>query len=75
MAKEKAMKNKIIIEFFTKLGIMCVVSFILGVIGAICEVWLNWDISLFVHFTLGYLSCLIFNWRWFVCLREKEKRK
>lgn len=61
-------KNKIkyyLIEFFIKVGIICIVTFILGAIDVIVEYVFMKDISLFIHFTMGYLSCLILNWRWF----------
>lgn len=61
-------KNKIkyyLIEFFIKVAIICIVTFILGAIDVIVERVFMKDISLFIHFTMGYLSCLILNWRWF----------
>ena len=64
-----------IIEFFVKVVIMCIVAIILGVIDAVVECVFMKDISLFIHFTMGYLSCLIFNWRWFIWQEGKEKRK
>ena len=54
---------------------MCIVAIILGVIDAVVECVFMKDISLFIHFTMGYSSCLIFNWRWFIWQEEKEKRK
>lgn len=65
-----------LVEFFTKLGIISVIACVLGIVDAIAECVFAKDISLFIHFTMGYLSCLIFNWRWCICLVEKkEKRK
>ena len=66
---------KAVIEFFVKVVIMCIVAIILGVIDAVVECVFMKDISLFIHFTMGYSSCLIFNWRWFIWQEEKEKRK
>ena len=71
-------KNKIkyyLIEFFIKVGIMCIVTFILGVIDVVVECIFMKDISLFMHFTMGYLSCLILNWRWFFTCQQEERRK
>ena len=67
--------HRVIIEFFVKVVIMCIVAIILGVIDAVVECVFMKDISLFIHFTMGYSSCLIFNWRWFIWQEEKEKRK
>ena len=64
-----------VIEFFVKVVIMCIVAIILGVIDAVVECVFMKDISLFIHFTMGYSSCLIFNWRWFIWQEGKEKRK
>lgn len=65
---------KVIIEFFAKIGILCVMAITLGVIDAVVECVFMKDISLFIHFTMGYLSCLIFNWRWFICLEERKRK-
>lgn len=54
---------------------MCIVAIILGAIDAIVECVFMKDISLFIHFTMGYSSCLIFNWRWCIWQEGKEKRK
>ena len=54
---------------------MCIVAIILGVIDAVVECVFMKDISLFIHFTMGYSSCLIFNWRWFIWQEGKGKRK
>lgn len=67
--------HRAVIEFFVKVVIMCIVAIILGVIDAVVECVFMKDISLFIHFTMGYLSCLIFNWRWFIWQEGKEKRK
>ena len=67
--------HRAVIEFFVKVVIMCIVAIILGVIDAVVECVFMKDISLFIHFTMGYSSCLIFNWRWFVWQEGKEKRK
>ena len=67
--------HRAVIEFFVKVVIMCIVAIILGVIDAVVECVFMKDISLFIHFTMGYSSCLIFNWRWFIWQEEKEKRK
>lgn len=70
-------KNKIkyyLIEFFVKVGIMCIVTFILGVIDVVVECVFMKDISLFMHFTIGYLSCLILNWRWFFNANRQEEK-
>ena len=67
--------HRAIIEFFIKVVIMCIVAIILGAIDAVVECVFMKDISLFIHFTMGYSSCLIFNWRWFIWQEEKEKRK
>ena len=67
--------HRAVIEFFVKVVIMCIVAIILGVIDAVVECVFMKDISLFIHFTLGYSSCLIFNWRWFIWQEGKEKRK
>lgn len=67
--------HKAVIEFFVKVVIMCIVAIILGVIDAVVECVFMKDISLFIHFTMGYSSCLIFNWRWFIWQEGKEKRK
>ena len=67
--------HRAVIEFFTKVVIMCIVAIILGVIDAVVECVFMKDISLFIHFTMGYSSCLIFNWRWFIWQEGKEKRK
>lgn len=70
------MKRSVIIEFFAKLGIISIIVYVLGIVDAIVECVFAKDISLFIHFTMGYLSCLIFNnWRWCICLEKKEKRK
>lgn len=66
---------KIIFDFIAKLGIMGVIAFILGFVDAFCEVKLGWDISIFIYFTLGYISCAIFNWRWFIYAEKKEKNR
>lgn len=63
-----------LIEFFAKVGIVCIISFLLGVLDAVAECMFNKDISLFIHFSMGYSSCLIFNWRWFICQEEKRKK-
>ena len=67
--------HRVIIEFFVKVVIMCIVAIILGVIDAVVECVFMKDISLFIHFTMGYSSCLIFNWRWCIWQEGKEKRK
>ena len=67
--------HRAVIEFFTKVVIMCIVAIILGVIDAVVECVFMKDISLFIHFTMGYSSCLIFNWRWFIWQEGKEKRE
>lgn len=67
--------HRAVIEFFVKVVIMCIVAVILGVIDAVVECVFMKDISLFMYFTMGYSSCLIFNWRWFIWQEEKEKRK
>ena len=67
--------HRAIIEFFVKVVIMCIVAIILGVIDAVVECVFMKDISLFIHFTMGYSSCLIFNWRWCIWQEGKEKRK
>lgn len=70
-------KNKMkyyLIVFFAKISIICVVAFILGVIDAVVECVFMKDISSFIHFTMGYLSCLIFNWRWFICPEERKRK-
>ena len=67
--------HRAIIEFFVKVVIMCIVAIILGVIDAVVECVFMKDISLFIHFTMGYSSCLIFNWRWFIWQEGKGKRK
>lgn len=67
--------HRAVIEFFIKVVIMCIVAIILGVIDAVVECVFMKDISLFTHFTMGYSSCLIFNWRWFIWQEGKEKRK
>ena len=67
--------HRAVIEFFIKVVIMCIVAIILGVVDAVVECVFMKDISLFIHFTMGYSSCLIFNWRWFVWQEGKEKRK
>ena len=67
--------HRAVIEFFVKVVIMCIVAIILGVIDAVVECVFMKDISLFIHFTMGYSSCLIFNWRWFIWQEGKEKRK
>ena len=67
--------HRAIIEFFIKVVIMCIIAIILGVVDAVVECVFMKDISLFIYFTMGYSSCLIFNWRWFIWQEEKEKRK
>ena len=67
--------HRAVIEFFVKVVIMCIVAIILGVIDAVVECVFMKNISLFIHFTMGYSSCLIFNWRWFIWQEGKEKRK
>lgn len=67
--------HRAVIEFFVKVVIMCIVAIILGVIDAVVECVFMKDISLFMHFTMGYSSCLIYNWRWFIWQEGKEKRK
>lgn len=70
-------KNNIkyyLVEFFAKLGIMCVMALTLGIIEAIVECMFLKDISFFIRFTMGYISCLIFNWRWFTYAEREEKR-
>ena len=67
--------HRAVIEFFVKVVIMCIVAIILGVIDAVVECVFMKDISLFIHFAMGYSSCLIFNWRWFIWQEGKEKRK
>ena len=67
--------HRAVIEFFVKVVIMYIVAIILGVIDAVVECVFMKDISLFIHFTMGYSSCLIFNWRWFIWQEGKEKRK
>ena len=67
--------HRAVIEFFVKVVIMYIVAIILGVIDAVVECVFIKDISLFIHFTMGYSSCLIFNWRWFIWQEGKEKRK
>lgn len=64
-----------LVEFFAKLGIISVIAYVLGIVDAIAECVFVKDISFFIHFTTGYLSCLIFNWRWCICLEKKEKGK
>ena len=67
--------HRAVIEFFIKVVIMCIVAIILGVIDAVVECVFMKDISLFIHFTMGYSSCLIFNWRRRIWQEGKEKRK
>ena len=64
-----------LIEFFVKVVIMCIVAIILGAIDAVVECVFMKDISWYIYFTMGYLSCLLFNWRWFIWQEEKEKRR
>ena len=67
--------HRAVIEFFIKVVIMCIVAIILGVIDAVVECVFMKDISWYIYFTMGYLSCLLFNWRWFIWQEGKEKRK
>lgn len=66
--------KKVILEFVAKLGIMGIIAFVLGFFDAFCEVKLGWDISRFMYFTLGYISCLLFNWRWFIYAERKKEK-
>lgn len=66
--------KKAIVEFLIKLGIMSIVAFTLGVIDAVVECVFMKDISLFIHFTMGYLSCLIFNWRCIFYVESRERK-
>lgn len=65
--------HRAVIEFFVKVVIMCVVAIILGVIDAVVECVFMKDISWYIYFTMGYSSCLIFNWRWLYGRREEKK--
>lgn len=66
--------DNMIFEFFAKVGIMVIISIGLAVITVLCEEWWNKDITLFSYFTMGYFDCLIFNWRWIKCQKEKRKK-
>lgn len=71
------MKNNIkycLVEFFAKLGIMCVMALTLGIICAFIEVIFKIDTTVFVYFTMGYLSHAIYSWRWFICQEGKRKK-
>lgn len=63
----KAIKDGIV-----GLGIVSIIALIMGVLSAIIEIHFNKDITPFTFFTLGYISCFIFNWRWFNRGEEKK---
>lgn len=50
--------HRAVIEFFTKVVIMCIVAIILGVIDAVVECVFMKDISLFMHFTMGAIQAV-----------------
>lgn len=66
--------SKIIFNCIIKFSIISIIAFVLGFISVFCEAICNLDVSKFSYFVLGYLSCLIFNWRWFIYAEGKEKK-
>lgn len=64
-----------LIKFFVSLGIMCTIALLLGVICAFIEDIFKIDTTRFIYFTMGYLGCLIFNWRWFINAERKEEKR
>ena len=67
--------HRAVIEFFVKVVIMYIVAIILGVIDAVVECVFIKDISLFIHFTMGYTSSLKFKKKRIKRKKKKEKRK
>lgn len=53
--------HRVIIEFFVKVVIMCIVAIILGVIDAVVECVFMKDISLFIIYTLYNGLFKLFN--------------
>lgn len=66
--------NKAIFDFVKKLGIMSIIAIIMGLIQGIFKVHFNLDITIFTYFFLGYVSCLIWNWRWFIYAKGKREK-
>lgn len=65
--------TNIIIEFIIKLCILSVIAFTLGLFKAFIEIKWRVNMDSFLYCIMGYIGCLIFNWRWFINGRNKEK--
>lgn len=65
----------LVFDFFKKLAIMVVITLILTVVDIVVEYIFQKDISLYIHFALGYVSCLIWNWRCIFYGKSKEENR
>lgn len=60
-------------ELIIKLIVFIIISFAGGFLDVFLkDHGINWGFA--IHFTIGYVNCLIWNWEAIVC-QEKRKKK
>jgi hypothetical protein len=57
-------QNKVMINIIIKIIITSILALCGGFLRALILDWFNKDLAWAIYFTIGWLDCVIANWRW-----------